>query len=81
MSYSKKRWGYSVQIGIKMKTGPQHFQWILCVALSLAKGGGTQRGSVVNNSNYEDFVECIVGPWPGHQGHRCSAVSTVAISF
>ena len=30
----KTVWGYSLQAVIKMKIIPQHFQWILCVALS-----------------------------------------------
>ena len=62
MSLSKTRWGYSSKAAIKMKTSPQHFQWVLHVALSLTKGG------VTTNLLYEIFVECIVKPWPGHQG-------------
>ena len=39
MSYSKTRWGYSLKAVIKVKTSPQHFQWILRVALSSTQGG------------------------------------------
>ena len=58
---------------MKMKTSPQHFQWILRGTVPDSRWGDIERW--LFNSNYQVFVECIVKPWP--QGVRCGTVLTV----
>ena len=48
-----------------MKTSPQHFQWILLVALSLTQGGVTLKNAY--QLELEVLVECIVKSWLGHK--------------
>ena len=75
MSYSKTKLGYSLKAAMKMKTSPQHFQWILHGTVPDSRQG------VIFNSNYQVLVTCIVKPWPQGGPIRCCNVLTMVIFF
>ena len=71
MSYSKTMWGYSSKAAMKMKTSPQHFQWILRGTVPDSRWGDILRWLLTRITKF-----LLSALWnPGHKGVDGSAAA------